>query len=306
MSLAFLRGVGRKASGGLPAVGKSLEDYTWAEISAISASGKGAEYFSVGDTKSVYIKGTVGTLELDTTLYVYILGFDHNKDITGDTGITFGTFKTISAGGIDVALCDKNETDKSTNGTKYFNMNHWGNLNYGGWAASDLRYDILGSTNVPPSGYGKAKTASSVGYDATETCATNPVEGTLMAALPADLRAVMKPMTTYADSKGNSSNVGANVTASIDYLPLLAEFEVFGTRSSANEYEQNKQAQYAYFADGNSKVKYKHSSTGTTVAWWERSANYAANTQFCYVYNTGTADARNAWSSHGLAPIFLV
>ena len=284
---------------------KSLEEYSWAEISAMSADGTAANYLDVGDTKGIIVSGTVGSLELDTTLYVYVLGIDHNKDLEG-SGITFGGFKTASDGGINVALCDSKYGSNDASGTKYFNMNHWGNYNYGGWAASDLRYDVLGSTDVAPSGYGAAKTTSVVGYDATATCATNPVENTLMAALPADLRAVMKPMTTYADSKGNSSNVEENVTASIDYLPLLSEFEVFGTRSHANQYEQNKQAQYAYFAAGNSKVKYNHSSTGSSVTWWDRSARYDNNSRFCYVGTGGLAGNYNAGSSYGLAPIFKV
>lgn len=279
-----------------------LDDMTWAEIAEISAAGTAADYFDIGDCKAVDLKGTVGTLALDTTLYVFVLGINHN----GGTGVTFGTFKTASDGGINVALCDSKYGSSDTSGTKYFNMNHWGNYNYGGWAASDLRYDVLGSTDVAPSGYGAAKTTSVVGYDATATCATNPVENTLMAALPADLRAVMKPMTTYADSKGNSSNVEENVTASIDYLPLLSEFEVFGTRSNANQYEQNKQAQYAYFAAGNSKVKYNHSSTGSSVLWWERSACYNNNYYFCYVNSSGKASYNSARNSLGLAPAFLV
>lgn len=282
-----------------------LEDYTWEEISAISAAGKGAEYFKVGDKKSVYIKGTVGTLELDTTLYVYIIGFDHNKDITGDTGITFGTFKT--ADGVDVALCDSKLNFASFNG-KYFNMNHWDDLSYGGWAASDLRYDVLGSTDIAPSDYGAAKTTSSIGYNASTTCATNPVANTLMAALPEDLRAVMKPMTTYADSNGNSSNVEANVTASVDYLPLLAEFEVCGKRTSANQYEQNKQAQYAYYAAGNYKLrkKYNHSSTGSSVGWLERSACSDKLGRFCQINISGESSDIAVRFSSGLAPIFLV
>lgn len=299
--------VGSSVIGNLPAIGTSLEDCTWEEISAISAAGKGAEYFKVGDTKSVYIKGTVGTLAVDTTLYVYILGFDHNKDITGNTGITFGTFK--KANGLDVALCDSKYDTSVTSGGKYFNMNHFGGYNYGGWAASDLRYDILGSTDVAPSGYGSVKTTSSVGYDASPTCAIKPVANTLMAALPTDLRAVMKPMTIYTDNTGNKSDIEANVTATIDYLPLLADFEIFGKRNYSNTYEQNKQAQYTYFVAGNSKKKYKHTDTSASSfsnLWWERSASYFGNESFCFVDNVGTANGNYARMSYGLAPIFLV
>lgn len=287
----------------LPPIGTSLEDCTWEQISAISAAGKAAEYFSVGDTKSVYLKGTVGTLELDTTLYVYILGFDHNSEVEGK-GITFGTFKT--ADGVDVALIDGKYASTNTSGTKYFNMNHWGNYKYGGWAGCDMRYDILGSTDKAPSGYGAAKITSVVGYDPSDTCATSPVANTLMAALPSELRAVMKPMTKYTDGKGGTSSVAANVVATIDYLPLLAEFEIFGNNSYANLYEQNKQKQYDYFVAGNSKLKYRHSAIGSAAWWWERSAFYSNGHSFCFVNSVGDASHYSVYRVGGIAPIFLV
>lgn len=287
----------------LPAVGTSLEDCTWEQISAISAAGKAAEYFSVGDTKSVYLKGTVGTLALDTTLYVYILGFDHNSEVEG-AGITFGTFKTSD--GKDVCLVDSKNDSSFINGTKYFNMNHWGAYNYGGWAGCDMRYDILGSTDNAPSGYGAAKTTSVVGYDPSSACATSPVANTLMAALPSDLRAVMKPMTKYSNNTGNSGDTEAKVTVTTDYLPLLAEFEIFGARGYANSYEQNYQKQYDYFVAGNSKKKYCHSAISTTTMWWGRSAYYGDGINFCHTHTVGVNSYGGSNSSYGLAPIFLV
>ena len=290
---------------------KALNDQTWAEIRQVSDAGKGSEYWNVGDRKGVLVKGTVGTLAVNTTLYVYILGFNHNSAKEG-AGIHFGTFKSALTNGADVCLIDSYYGSyQSYNGTKYFQMNHWGtssnyNTNYGGWKACDMRYDILGSTNKAPSGYGAQKTTSVVGYDAPTNTATSPVANTLMAALPSDLRAVMKPITKYTDSVGNSSNVAGNVTASVDYLPLLAEFEIFGTRSYANQYEQNSQVQYDYYKSGNSKVKYRHSSTGSTAIWWERSPCYSSNNYFCIVLTSGNANGNGASCSRGLAPAFMV
>ena len=290
---------------------KALNDQTWAEIRQVSDAGKGSEYWNVGDRKGVLVKGTVGTLAVNTTLYVYILGFNHNSAKEG-AGIHFGTFKSALTNGADVCLIDSYYGSyQSYNGTKYFQMNHWGtssnyNTNYGGWKACDMRYDILGSTNKAPSGYGAQKTTSVVGYDAPTNTATSPVANTLMAALPSDLRAVMKPITKYTDSVGNSSNVAGNVTASVDYLPLLAEFEIFGTRSYANQYEQNSQVQYDYYKSGNSKVKYRHSSTGSTAIWWERSPYCNNGNSFCYVNLNGNANYAAASYSIGLAPAFMV
>ena len=285
---------------------KALNDQTWAEIRQVSDAGQGSSYWSVGDRKAVLVNGTVGTLAVNQTLYVYILGFNHNSAKEGN-GIQFGTFKTALSGGTDVCLVDGSYNSYKTDGSKIFNMNHWGNYNYGGWKACDLRYDILGSTNKAPVNYGKARATSDTGYDAPTNTATSPVANTLMAALPADLRAVMKPITKYTDNKGNSSDVAANVTSSLDYLPLLAEQEIFGgNRTYSNQYEKNSQVQYAYYSAGNSKVKYRHSATGSAACWWERSPNYNSNGTFCYVYTNGAANICNARNSLGLAPAFMV
>lgn len=278
---------------------------SWEVISQRSAAGTAQNYYSVGDCKPVALNGTMGTLALDTTLYVYILGFNHNSALEGN-GISFGCFKTAATNGVDVCLVDSKYNSSGTSGTKYFNMSHRGYYNYGGWAGSDMRYDILGSTDVQPSGYGSTPTASKTGYDATSTCATSPVANTLMSCLPSDLRAVMKPMTKYTDNKGNSSNVEANVTSSIDYLPLLSEYEVQGARSYANQYEQNKQARYAYYAAGKSKVKYRHSATSSTAYWWCRSAYCSDSSSFCCVNTRGYASYGSASYSRGVAPCFLV
>ena len=284
----------------------ALDGMTWAEIAEISAAGTAANYFDVGDCKAVDLKGTVGSLALDTTLYVYVLGIDHNKDLEG-AGVTFGGFRTASDGGIDVALIDANYNSSKTDGTKTFNVQHWGYNNYGGWAGCDMRYDILGSTDVQPSGYGANAASGRTGNNPSATCTSNPVANTLMAALPADLRAVLKPITKYTDNvAGGSGNVEANVTATIDYLPLLAEYEIFGSKTYANDYEKNKQAQYAYYAAGNSKKKYRHSATGSACSWWERSPRYSNDLYFCSVDTSGYALRYSAHYSSGLAPAFLV
>ena len=270
-------------------VTKVLNENTWETISGVSADSTGASYWAVGDRKAVAVSGTVGTQSVSGTYYVYIIGFNHN----GATGIDFGTFKTALSGGTDICLIDAGYGNNYTNGTKYFNMNHSSNTNSGGWKGCDLRYDVLGSTNTNDG-------------DATATTATNPVANTLMAALPSDLRAVMKPMTIYTDNTGGGSNTASNVTASVDYLPLLAEYEIFGTRSYANSSEQNHQAQYAYYSAGNSKVKYRHSATSSAAWWWERSPHYSNSTGFCGVDTNGYAYYYDARYSIGVAPAFRV
>lgn len=273
-------------------VSSVLNENDWSVIKSVADASQGANYWAVGDRKAVTVNGTVGTQAINGTYYVYILGFDHNSSREG-TGITFGTFKTALSGGTDICLVDSHYNDYSTGGQKWFNMNHSSNTNSGGWKGCDLRYDVLGSTN-------------SNNNDAGTTTATSPVSGTLMAALPSDLRAVMKPMNIYTDNTGGGSNTASYVTKSVDYLPLLAEYEIFGTRSYANSAEQNYQAQYQYYKNGNSKVKYRHSSTSSTAGWWERSPYYGGSGYFCAVYTYGGASSGNAGYSDGLAPAFRV
>lgn len=273
-------------------VSSVLNENDWSVIKSVADASQGANYWAVGDRKAVTVNGTVGTQAINGTYYVYILGFDHNSSREG-TGITFGTFKTALSGGTDICLVDSHYNDYSTGGQKWFNMNHSSNTNSGGWKGCDLRYDVLGSTN-------------SNNNDAGTTTATSPVSGTLMAALPSDLRAVMKPMNIYTDNTGGGSNTASYVTKSVDYLPLLAEYEIFGTRSYANSAEQNYQAQYQYYKNGNSKVKYRHSSTSSTAAWWERSPLYGTSSGFCIVDTNGNATGNSARDSYGLAPAFRV
>lgn len=274
----------------LPAEGTALNDCSWEDISKIAAAGLAANYFAVGDRKAVAVSGTVGTQSISGTYYAYIIGIAHN----GATNtIDFGTFKTALSGGTDICLIDGSYNSYKTDGTKLFNMNHSSNTNSGGWKGCDLRYDVLGSTNTNDG-------------NATTTTATSPVSGTLMAALPSELRAVMKPMTIYTDNTGGGTDTASNVTSSVDYLPLLAEYEIFGARSYANSAEKNYQAQYAYYSAGNSKVKYRHSATGSTARWWERSPYYDSSSSFCIVNTNGTANINNAWNSLGLAPAFRV
>lgn len=288
----------------------SLESTSWADISAASAAGVADLLWDVGDTKSIVLNGTMGDSTngatfSSKTLYVFILGFNHNSAVEG-TGISFGMFKTAATNGIDVCLYPTTTSSK-TDGTKTFNMNHWGNYNYGGWKACDMRYDILGSTNVQPSSYGSAKTSTSTGYDATSTCATSPVTNSLMSCLPSDLRAVMKPITKYTDSDTSSThNTDAKVTATIDYLPLLAEFEIFGTRFYANTYEKNHQKRYEYYTVGNSTKNFRHSSTSSSAYWWSRSAYAGGTNIFCSVNNGGTPSTNSANNPYGARAAFLI
>ena len=252
-------------------VSDTLNDNEWAVIKKVSDAGEGANYWAVGDTKTITINGTVGaTTFSNLSIDAFIIGFNHNSAKEGTGRIHFLIGK-IS--GKMVGLCDSNYNSQVTT-SGAFTMNT-SNTNSGGWSSCHMRKTVLGGDSSP----------------------TSPTANTLLAALPSDLRAVMKSVTKYTDNTGSSSNTAAAVTATTDYLWLLAEFEVQGTRSYANQYEQNSQAQYDYFKAGNSKIAYKHNATGT-AAWWRlRSANGNHNYRFVNVNADGSSGNHTAYDS---------
>lgn len=125
-------------------------------------------------------------------------------------------------------------------------------------------------------------------------------------AMPSSWQSAIKSQTKYTDNTGNSSNTSSGVTNTTDKIWLLSEFEVFGKRSSANQYEKDKQAQYTYYANGNPKIRYKHTSLTSAVTWWLRSPKYSLTTFFCVVDTDGTVNHGIADDVRGLALGFSI
>ena len=141
----------------------------------------------------------------------------------------------------------------------------------------------------------------------TNICGTSlsSYSGTIIAVIPASLRAVLKSVTKYTDNTGNTTTSSA-VTATTDYFFLLSEFEVFGSIANGNTNESRKQAQYAYYSAGNSKIKYNHNATSKDVNWWLRSPRRANYDGFVYVSIDGKSGVYYANRSYGFAPGFCV
>ena len=256
----------------------SLNDNTWATIKEVSDAGQGENYWSVGDTKRITINGKVGNFTFSNlAIDAFIIGFNHNSSREGTNRIHFQIGKI---GGKDVCLCDS-QYGSGQSGNGYFNMNP-NNSNSGGWNGSYMRKTLLGNSGTPSS----------------------PPANSLLAALPSDLRAVMKSVTKYSDNTGGSPDNASYVTSTTDYLFLLAEFEYHGARSYANSAEKNFQLQYSYYKAGNSKVKYKHGETGTAANHWCRSVYVGNTNNFCLVNTNGSANNNNANNSWGAAPGF--
>ena len=262
-------------------ISNTLASNSWATIRAVSDAGKGSNYWSVGDAKGITINGKVGATTISNlAISVFILGFNHNASREGSNRIHFQIGKI---NGTLVGLVDGNYSNY-TSTTGAFTMNT-SNTNSGGWNNSHMRKTVLGSNSAS---------------------ATSPTANTLLAALPADLRAVMKPATKYSDNTGGGSDTASYVTSTTDLLPLLSEFEYHGARTYANSAEKNYQAQYDYYRAGNSKVHYRHNATGTAAYVWCRSVYSSGGSSFCLVYADGSADISGAYYSWALAPCFFV
>ena len=266
---------------------QELNDTSWATIKQVSDAGAGANFWSVGDCKEIVLNGTVGATTNagaanfnNETVSVFIIGFDHNAAVEGEGRIHFQLGKKD---GKPIALVDGMYGGyKYTAG--YFIMNIE-DSNTGGWADCQMRQTVLNSNSAS---------------------ATNPNANTLLAALPEDLRAVMKPCTKYSDNVGGEENAASAVTATSDWLFLLSEYEYFGERTYANSAEQNYQAQYAYYSAGNSKVMYMHKKPTVTANVWCRSVSVEYGQTFCYVTKSGTADWEDATADIGVSPGFCI
>ena len=262
-------------------VSSTLNNNEWSVIKSVSDAGQGANYWSIGDRKAVTLNGTVGKLSLsNVTTYAFIIGFNHNASVEGTNRIHFQLAKTALTGGTDVCLCDSSyNSNVSTTG--YFSMNS-SRTNSGGWASSQMRTNICGTS-------------------------LSSYSGTIIAVIPAALRAVLKSVTKYTDNTANGGGSTASyVTATTDYFFLLSEFEVFGSISYGNTNEKNKQAQYAYYSAGNSKIKYKHNGTTSAAHWWLRSPIAGNSNGFVIVNTGGTVYYTNAYDALGFAPGFCV
>lgn len=262
-------------------VSSTLNNNEWSVIKSVSDAGQGANYWSIGDRKAVTLNGTVGKLSLsNVTTYAFIIGFNHNASVEGANRIHFQLAKTALSGGTDVCLCDSSyNSNVSTTG--YFSMNS-SRTNSGGWASSQMRTNICGTS-------------------------LSSYSGTIIAVIPAALRAVLKSVTKYTDNTANGGGSTASyVTATTDYFFLLSEFEVFGSISYGNTNEKNKQAQYAYYSAGNSKIKYKHNGTSTAARWWLRSPRAGNSSLFVGVGTDGAVYSTDAYGSLGFAPGFCV
>ena len=253
--------------GGGIKISRVLDENSWKVIKWASENNVGANFWSVGDCKEVTMNGKVSDGLTLTNYTAWVFIIGFNHNAEREgDGITFQGFK-VADKGTDVCLVDSGYNSGKTSGT-WFNMNN-SNTNAGGWSSSHMRSAVM------------------------------PL---IKAAFPADLQAVIKTSTIFtAPDPGD-----IELTATEDDVFLLAEFEVFGSRTYASTQEPNYLKQYSYYSAGNSKVKYQHNATSAAARWRERSPSSNAAGGFCFVSHDGRADYRGATSSRGVSPAFKV
>ena len=248
-------------------VAQELNDTSWAAIKQVSDANMGANFWSVGDCKEITMNGNVSDGLTLTNYSAWVFIIGFNHNAEREgNGIAFQGFKATK-NGTPVCLIDSGYTNSKISGT-WFNMNN-SMTNAGGWEASLMRKNIM------------------------------PL---IKAAFPTDLKAVIKPSTIFT-TQGLSNDA---CTATEDEVFLLAEYEVFGTRTYASTQEPNYLKQYSYYSAGNSKVKYWHNSTSVTAYWWERSPASSYSSSFCIVHADGSARGNTAYNSSGVSPCFKV
>lgn len=254
-----------------------LDDMSWQGIRTVADAGMAREYWRPGDTKAIVIDGdVVGVPFRQLKVNAFILGIDHNADLEGRNRIHFGIGMKD---GVPVGL----RYDFTTYETlPDFRMNLSG-TNGGGWKSSHMRTKVLGSDQDPAS----------------------PAAHTLLAALPRPLRQVMVPVLKYTDNTGNGDADELNITATKEFLWLMAETEIFGRVAFSNHYEQKKQEQYAYFKNHHRWV-YKHNDTGTPTDIWCRSPYCNTDVCFCSLTDKRKPGIHNAYFALGVLACFAV
>lgn len=124
------------------------------------------------------------------------------------------------------------------------------------------------------------------------------LNGTILNALPSDLRSALK--TTYKwYGTGNNTTNGQWHGCKV-WIPL--EYEMFGTtyKAPATEHSTGNARKYPIFTDNNSRIKKMNNGAGSAQRYWEASPDAGNATAFCDVLDGGSAYRTNAHGTNGV------
>lgn len=121
--------------------------------------------------------------------------------------------------------------------------------------------------------------------------------------LPDDLKAVIATVDIKASSGGSS---GSTVVTSQDQLFLLAEREIFASRSYSLQAEWDALTRWQYYANNDTATARVKKRNASAYNWWERSAIAGDSNYFCFVNSYGDANDSYAGYTLGVSPGFTI
>lgn len=241
-----------------------LENSSWQDIQTVAQSSLGSSYWSIGDSKTVVLNGTVKSITFNNhSVKAFIIGFDHNSNVEG-VGIHFQIGRSL--GDIDICFCDSrydteviitSDHGGTPNPDNYFTWGEVGQTPSGstrylmyGWSKCNIRNNILGQD-----------LDNKIGF---------------LNALPSNLVDCIKLSSKYSTNDGLSTN---------NLLFLLSAFEIrgFDVGSDYTIYQRT----YDYYKTGN-WIKYMYNNTGSPAKYFLRDAkptSYSVD-GLVYIINT--------------------
>ena len=239
-------------------------------ISGISAEKMSLYAELISNNASITNKTSVVYIDDGTNHYKVSIGDQVTLSLNGTNyafnviGFNHDTLTTSTAYGANTKTCKAGITFQMHDlFATYYPMNS-SNTNSGGWKNSAMR---------------------------TSTMAT------MKNYLPSAWQTVIKPVNKASGTGGGSTSGTETVS---DSCFLLAEIEMFGSTTYSVDGEGT---QYAYYKEGNSKVK---NMSGSASHWYERSPRSGYTQDFCMVSKHGDASASNGTLRPGIAFGFCV
>lgn len=260
-------------------IGPASPDFAsndWNTIAQAVKDGTAESLWAVGDSKPIRLQGNVLSINVSSLeVAVFILGFNHNKELEGDKLLH------LQIGKIDdkiVAFCDASYGFSAGLGSLILNAASSG-LFYGG----NLWRNVCGN----------------------DTPATSPLPDSMMSALPEELRAVMRPAVKYSLEQ-DASGDWKGYTGHESLMSIFAVTEV--NPDYARTEEKSYCQQYDYYKSGNNYITYAHDNLGTAKDFWTRSAyKDAAYSYYALRLSPGGSTTSTiSTASYGFVPIIFV
>lgn len=126
-----------------------------------------------------------------------------------------------------------------------------------------------------------------------ESSAMRSNMATLLTKIPADLRAVIRPVK----KKTTSGNKATTIKTTTEHLWIASAKEVNAWTGTGYNDEGET---YPLFVDEESRIKKLSDGAGSANGWWTRSPSTSNATSFIYIYPSGGSNSATATFSYGV------